>query len=168
MPAVFASGDYFAALFQDLPLTTKSPSLEKKATWFNEAALAQRELPATWFREPEPSLPHKEPSASSPHTSEEPKLPGFRPRTSEEPKLPGLKPLTLLPLKAPLIPSGLEEPAAPFCRNVKRVDSQTVVPGAVFDGMMRLGKEARKRGAHEWTRKAGTRGVLRKANTVSL
>lgn len=156
MPAHFGSGEmsHFAALFQDLPLKTTFPHKEKEATWFKDPTTWGEEptLPhkeATWFKEF--SLRHKEPSA-------------FRPRISEEPKLPGL---SLLPLKTPLIPSGLEEPAAPGCRNVKRVDSHTVIPGFVFDGMMKLGKEARKRGAHEWTRRPGTRGVLRIATTDS-
>lgn len=82
------------------------------------------------------------------------------PRTSEVPKLPGL---TLLPIKETSFnTSGIEDTA---CRNFRRVDSQTVIPGSVFEGMMRLGKEAVKRGAHRFETRQGGRGVL-KASTV--
>jgi len=188
MPAHFASlemSPHFASLFQDLQLTTGFPRKEKKEpAWFKE--------PTNIFREP--TLTHKEASwlqeqselkqgkalkaaahqvlsqnqpptkATGPRTSEEPVA--FRPRTSEEPKLNGLN-LLPLSLKTPLLPSKLEEPAAPGCRNVKRIDGQTVIPEFVFEGMMKLGKKAEKRGAHEWTRRKGTRGVLRLATADS-
>lgn len=78
------------------------------------------------------------------------------PRISEEAKLPGL---SLLPVKQ-LLPSA-PELKEPTCRNFKRIDSQTIIPGDTFEGMMRLRREAEKRGAHRFERKRGGGGVLR-------
>jgi hypothetical protein len=87
------------------------------------------------------------------------------PRASEVPKLPGL---TLLPLNREESLHNTkhrdEEPVA--CRNFKRIDSQTVVPGAIFEGMMKLGKEAEKRGAHRLVGKSGGKAVLRASNAA--
>jgi len=171
MPAHFASVEmspHFASLFKDLPLTTGFPRKEQKEpAWFKEpTSFKEPTLPhneATWFQE-QRELKQGKALKSAAHQMLSQRQPSKE--APEEPfafypKLPGLD---LVPLKTP---KRLEEPAAPGCRNVKRIDGQTVIPEFVFEGMMKLGKKAEKRGAHEWTRRKGTRGVLRLATADS-
>lgn len=110
-------------------------------------------------------------SSPVPHLagSEEDPLPlpessAAHPRTSEEPKLPGLTLLSITKDHVPYDSSALEEPRVPSCRNFKRIDCDTVIPGDVYEGMMRLGKAAEKRGAHRLhacSVRRGAKGVLR-------